>query len=52
MGHDERMERLLEEEEGVVWPDPRDDLPEEPSEPWARSGQPEDRPWSGWGDDA
>jgi len=47
------MERLLEKEEGqeperVVWPEPREDPEEEPSEPWARSGQHPKKPFPGW----
>jgi len=37
------MERLLEKEEGVVWPEPREDLDEEPDEPWARDRRSGDR---------
>ena len=41
MGEDERMERLLEKEEGVVWPEPRDDPEQEPSHEGARGEEPE-----------
>ncbi|HKB40475.1 MAG TPA: hypothetical protein VKD72_28885 [Gemmataceae bacterium] len=38
MGYDERMEKLADLPPGddIVWPEPRKDPKEEPSEPWAR----------------
>jgi hypothetical protein len=39
---DELQERLAEEAD---WPEPRDDPPEEPFEPWAREHDERDWPW-------
>jgi len=46
MGHDERMERLVDD---VDWPEPREDLEEEPTEPWAKR-DPDGREWP-WRDE-
>jgi hypothetical protein len=35
-------ERGDDERERVVWPEPREDPPEEPAEPWARPDREED----------
>lgn len=52
-GFDERMERLAgDEEREIEWPGPREDPNEEPSEPWAREGQPRERPFAAWKDES